>query len=242
MKDLKNSAIELINIICDKYKIRELNRQHYINKINNNEVLGVSRSLIIEYSYISISGNNDISIDDMVHKAKKDLLLRNIIGAKITDVSQGDEYDFLLTISTNKGLTLKFYHEQDCCESVWLEDGFDDLKSMIGKEILDIEYIFNQTDEPLEDVDDSYTWHYTNIKTIDKDCQLRFFGTSNGFYSEDIDFTIDALYHKEDVVRTLYSNKILTLASVSYNRVTYKDGNWDSVYAIEKVVYDEVYE
>lgn len=113
-------------------------------------------------------------------------MLEKIIGATILDVGMGATPS-LLFITTNKGL-LHFYHNQDCCESVWLEDGFEDLKRMIGEKVFSAKEVTNHNiGEMLPCSDVSFTWTYYNISTLYHDCTLRFYGTSNGWYSESVD-------------------------------------------------------
>lgn len=114
-------------------------------------------------------------------------MIKKLIGAKILDVKKLEEVDELLDIITDKGV-MHFYHDRDCCESVWLEDGFDDLKAIVGEKIINAEVIINHDEgEAFPDTEDSYTWTYYKISTLNHDCTLRFYGTSNGYYSEEVD-------------------------------------------------------
>ena len=111
--------------------------------------------------------------------------MKNLIGATI--LSATTHYnDNLLYIKTDKG-TMRFYHAQQWSEQVWLEDGLEDLEKMIGEKVLHAEVIKNYDEVPLDEDDDSYTWTYYKISTLNHDCTLRFYGTSNGYYSEDVD-------------------------------------------------------
>lgn len=113
-------------------------------------------------------------------------MLENLVGATILSINTKHNYDFLV-LETDKG-TMRFYHEQDCCESVWLEDGLEDLEKMVGEKILHAEVVVKWNEgSPLDEYDESYTWTYYKISTLHHDCTLRFYGTSNGYYSEDID-------------------------------------------------------
>lgn len=110
--------------------------------------------------------------------------MKNLIGATI--LSATTHYnDNLLYIETDKG-TMRFYHDQECCESVWLEDGLEDLEKMLHAEVIE-----NYDEDALNEYDYSYTWTYYKISTLNHDCTLRFYGTSNGCYSEDVDIEWD---------------------------------------------------
>lgn len=97
-----------------------------------------------------------------------------------------------LAVELSDGI-LYFIHEQDCCEDVYLDDGLEDLKSMVGEKILNA-YEAKSSDavvpaDALESatVYDSYTYTFYNISTAKHDTCLRFIGISNGYYSEDMD-------------------------------------------------------
>lgn len=115
--------------------------------------------------------------------------LKRLIGAKIIKINDDIDNVFccpsLLSIKTSKG-TLKFSHN-DFMGNVWLEDGLEDLEKMIGETILHAEVIENYNEDRLDECDESYTWTYYKISTLNHDCTLRFYGTSNGYYSEDVE-------------------------------------------------------
>jgi hypothetical protein len=80
-------------------------------------------------------------------------------------------------------------HLQDCCESVYIEDVCGDPNDLVGSPILLAEEVSG--DEP--EVDDrdnkgSYTWTFYKIATNKGAVTIRWYGTSNGFYSETADF------------------------------------------------------
>ena len=77
-------------------------------------------------------------------------------------------------------------HEQNCCESVNLEDVGGDLSDLEGKPILDFREETNRR-EPQSSDHESYTWTFYIISTIKGTVTLRFYGHSNGYYSEKVD-------------------------------------------------------
>lgn len=111
--------------------------------------------------------------------------LSELIGKTFTSVINNGEIVF----SLEDGKQFRLGHIQDCCEDVWLEDVVGDLSDLENTPILASESVDNNDNRLPEDVsiDDSYTWSYYNFRTIKGSVQVRFFGTSNGYYSETAD-------------------------------------------------------
>jgi hypothetical protein len=77
-------------------------------------------------------------------------------------------------------------HSQSCCESVWIEDICGDLNDLVGTPILvaDESSSVHQPPPPDREWDSSHTWTFFRLSTIKGSVQIRFYGTSNGCYSE----------------------------------------------------------
>lgn len=87
------------------------------------------------------------------------------------------------------GNTYKMYHDQDCCESVTIEDICGSIENLIGFPIIMAEEI-NEEREPLDKYNESYTWTFYKLATVKGYVTLRWYGTSNGYYSESVDFVL----------------------------------------------------
>jgi hypothetical protein len=84
-----------------------------------------------------------------------------------------------------------FYHAQDCCESVYIESIVGELSDLVGEPILraeDSENLFdiirNMDKKP--DSDESFTWTFYKFATRKGYVDVRWYGSSNGYYSEGV--------------------------------------------------------
>lgn len=96
-----------------------------------------------------------------------------------------------IVFETVDGQRFALYHEQDCCESVYVEDVCGDLSDLVGSKILLAEEVTNSDDETLKPVstsDESYTWTFYKLATVKGYVTIRFYGSSNGYYSESVRF------------------------------------------------------
>lgn len=111
----------------------------------------------------------------------------NMLGRTMTVVTGGPgegEMNFL----DNSGYQIKFYHRQDCCESVGIEDVCGDLDDLIGSPITLAEEVSEKDPEPDPDeYCEHRTWTFYRFGTAKGTVTVRWLGESNGYYSEDVD-------------------------------------------------------
>lgn len=82
------------------------------------------------------------------------------------------------------GTRFKMYHQQDCCETVTLEDvAGGELSDLVGQCIVEA-YETYHTGDKKEDYDESHTWTFYTLRTNQVTLTIRWYGTSNGYYSE----------------------------------------------------------
>lgn len=116
-------------------------------------------------------------------------MMEEIIGKIVFDIKETyDRIDFYCT----DGYIYTMCHFQDCCESVSIDDINGDLNDLIGSPILMADESSscntNLDGSPLEDSYDSCTWTFYKFATIKGYVNIRWFGSSNGYYSESVSF------------------------------------------------------
>ena len=114
-------------------------------------------------------------------------------GKIFTDVILSEDKDVLSFICDN-GEKYVMYHEQDCCEDVYLDDINGKLSDIIGSEILIADETSYSGEGGNPGGDDSWTWTFYRLATKKGWVVLRWYGSSNGYYSE----TADLFKVKED--------------------------------------------
>lgn len=113
-----------------------------------------------------------------------------LIGKTIIKIVGAEEWEGQIIFSCSDGTKYRMFHEQRCCENVSIEDICGDINSLIGSPLLMAEDISNECDdmEALEPGTCSYTWTWYKFATIKGYVTIRWYGESNGYYSESVDF------------------------------------------------------
>lgn len=108
-----------------------------------------------------------------------------MIGKVMTAVTGAIGQDEM-RFTSEAGDVFSFYHSQDCCESVSIEDIAGDLSDLIGSPILQAEEVSSDEPENYEYSDYSHTWTFYKFATANGYVTVRWLGTSNGYYSEGV--------------------------------------------------------
>lgn len=115
--------------------------------------------------------------------------VEEFIGNRLVGVmrSNQDDCDDYILWTFENGKVYKMYHEQDCCEDVYIESIDGELDLLVGNNITMAEEVCQSDDPPVSTdyIPDSYTWTFYKFAD-DKGhyVTIRWFGESNGYYSE----------------------------------------------------------
>ena len=81
-----------------------------------------------------------------------------------------------------------FFHSQDCCESVSINDVVGDLSDLEGEPLLMADEVDGESPVGFEDeYHESVTWTFYKFATRKGYVDVRWLGESNGYYSESVD-------------------------------------------------------
>lgn len=114
-------------------------------------------------------------------KLKKVTILEEFIGKTFNKVEVSKWKDELSFFIEDK--VYKLIHIQECCEEVFIEDICGNLKDLINEPILMAEEYFSTTKEA--------TYTFYKFATRKGYVTVRWYGTSNGCYSESVSFVIE---------------------------------------------------
>lgn len=113
-----------------------------------------------------------------------------ILGKTIIHIKSEQDY---IQFTCNDGDRFSMYHEQSCCENVYVEDIIGDLDDLLHSPILMAEEIVHSGENPEGvpsiEYQDSFTWTFYKLATIKGYVTIRWYGESNGYYSESVTFS-----------------------------------------------------
>jgi hypothetical protein len=120
----------------------------------------------------------------------KDLLGKTLIKIDI------DYNNDKITFHCNNETVYQLFHQHDCCESVTIDDIVGDLEDLLENPITLAEEVSNYEPTSEEDIKrteeinrwGSCTWTFYKLATVKGYVDIKWFGESNGYYSESVDF------------------------------------------------------
>jgi hypothetical protein len=112
------------------------------------------------------------------------MCFEDLLGKTLAAIENHDNEELVFTLDT--GERCRLYHSQECCESVTIDDINGDMSDLIGLPILLAEEATHHGDG--ESPDDSCTWTFYKLATVKGYVTIRWYGSSNGYYSESVDW------------------------------------------------------
>lgn len=114
--------------------------------------------------------------------------IKSMVGLTFASVERrGDDE---LIFASDDGRIFRFYHSQDCCENVYIESIVGDLSDLVGSPLLNAEEVTFDNVNPggitVPEYQDSFTWTFYKFATIKGYVDVRWYGESNGYYSESV--------------------------------------------------------
>jgi hypothetical protein len=101
-----------------------------------------------------------------------------------------DPHD-LISFEAEGGERWEMLYVPDCCAQCHIEEIVGDLEDLVGSPIVMAEAI-TSSEDPKKSEDDEYdpsfTWTFYKLATVKGYVTIRWYGTSNGYYSETASF------------------------------------------------------
>jgi len=108
-----------------------------------------------------------------------------LLGEVIKQIERVEDDELHFTLEN--GRKYRMYHRQDCCESVYIEDIIGDLDDLVGSTVTMAEEVMETGEVGSWD---TYTWTFYKFATAKGYVTIRWYGTSNGYYSESVDIEV----------------------------------------------------
>lgn len=104
----------------------------------------------------------------------------------------GEKGDDEIKLTLADGRVFSLYHDQDCCESVEVDEVIGEWGDLYGLPLTLAEEVTHEGENPpgvpVKEYQDSYTWTFYRLGTARGLVTIRWYGESNGYYSESVSF------------------------------------------------------
>lgn len=122
--------------------------------------------------------------------------LKELLGKTVSSIlcnKEGTDTIYEVHFNCTDETRYILYHDQDCCEWVYLEDICGSWDDLLNSPILQAEEVSQDgqkgSEDPAEDESGDVTqWTFYKLATLKGYVTLRWYGNSNGFYSTSVSF------------------------------------------------------
>lgn len=111
----------------------------------------------------------------------KELLGKVFQRVEITRNEEGKSDEIIFVVSDDE--KYRMYHYQDCCESVVIDDIVGDIDDLVDSPIT----LSEESGNSGETEWGSETWTFYKLATVKGYVDIKWWGESNGYYSEGVD-------------------------------------------------------
>lgn len=131
----------------------------------------------------------------------------DLLGKTISELTGLDVDSEQVNITTTDGMKFRMWYEHDCCASCSINEIHGDIADLVGSPILLAEKSSSNEHTPeflaqkmrekekaeaegdyYYAGDESFTWTFYKLSTIKGSVTIKWYGSSNGFYSESASF------------------------------------------------------
>lgn len=111
-------------------------------------------------------------------------VLEHLKGQTVTKIDGLKEGSERVTFYCESGDEFVFFHAEDCCETVEVSQIDGEAADLIGAPLVMAEEVSSEGEPSREEYDESFTWTFYKFATSLGYVTVRWYGTSNGYYSE----------------------------------------------------------
>lgn len=178
----------------DEFALKlEISEKHNIKKpiqtfkgMSNEFGLNMLNYLLNEaQSYANERHRIIVDTAEAVNKEYKRDDIPSLLGHTLKAV--GRPHDNRLEFHREDGKKVKMFHMQDCCETVYLDDVVGDLKDLVGSPLTVAEFYTHWGNPEYGDL--QYTFY--RLGTAKGFVTLRWIGESNGYYSTEVNISLE---------------------------------------------------
>ncbi len=115
-------------------------------------------------------------------------IMKKMIGLTPIEVKGCEDGSEEMTVTMSNGDVFRFCHNQNCCESVGIVQVDGDPDDLLGMPLVLAEEVNGDTpsDHVFEYEPESFTWTFYRFATTKGYLNVRWPGTSNGYYGEGV--------------------------------------------------------
>jgi len=111
----------------------------------------------------------------------------DLVGQTLIAIEGADVGSRQITLRTAER-SFRMFHYSECCERVDVSDVVGDMADLIGSPIVQAEEVSREATSEEAGAGESGTWTFYKLSTVKGSVTISWLGTSNGYYSERVDF------------------------------------------------------